>query len=461
MKKNILKRNITALLIVFIVMFAGLITYLGYVSVVFGERWYATPYNPRIQNLKTTVKAGDIEDRTGRKLLYTTDDGKRKYVKGESLRNSIAHIIGDEYGLSYGAQIMYAKYLYGSGTDNITQIAQLFTGEEKKGSDVRLTIDANLCKAAMDALGKYDGSVVVMNYETGEILASVSSPSFDPADMEDFQQGKGTSELVNRAFTGLYPPGSTFKLITAAAMLEHGMQDFTATCSGSTLIDDNVINCTGEHGEVNLEAALEHSCNVFFAEASKELGGAAIKAEAEKFLYNKSLMFGDLVMKDSSYEPGNNATDTAWSSIGQYHDLITPLHACMIAACIANDGEMMEPKLLFNVSSDGVSLYKMSPGVAARPLGNTDVLKKMMETVVKSGTGTAAKIKGVTVAGKTGTAEVDSSGEIPNTAWFVGFIEGEKHPIAIAVVMEKAGSGGKMAAPVAKKVLQKAIDLGY
>lgn len=461
MKKNILKRNITALLIVFVVMFSGLIAYIWYVNAVFGERWFATPYNPRIQNMKTTVKAGNIMDRTGRKLLYTGSGGKRVYIKGESLRESIAHIIGDEYGLSYGAQIMYAKYLYGAGTDSITQIAQLFTGEERKGSDIKLTIDANLCKAAMDALGKYDGSVVVMNYKTGEILASVSSPSFDPADMEDFQEGGGTSELVNRAFSGLYPPGSTFKLITAAALIERGKQDFSAECTGSTIIDGNVVNCTGEHGEVDLEAALEHSCNVYFAQGSEVLGAGAIKAEAEKFLFNRKLMFGDLIMKDSVFETGTNATDIAWSSIGQYHDLVTPLHACMIASSIANDGVMMEPKLLLNVSSDGVSSYNVTPNAAARPLRNTDALKSMMKKVVKSGTGTAAKIKGVTVAGKTGTAEVDSAGKIPNTAWFVGFIEDEEHPIAIAVVMEKAGSGGKMAAPAAQKVLKKAMDLGY
>lgn len=461
MKRNILKRNITALLVVFIVMFAGLIAYLWYVNAVFGERWFATPYNPRIQNMKTTVKAGDIMDRTGRKLLYTGSGGKRRYIKGAPMRESIAHITGDEYGLSYGAQIMYAKYLYGSGTDSITQIAQLFTGGERKGGDIKLTIDANLCKAAMDALGGYDGSIVVMNYRTGEILASVSSPSFDPADMEDFQEGGGTSELVNRAFSGLYPPGSTFKLITAAALIENDKESFTTTCTGSTIINGNVINCTGEHGKVDLEAAIEHSCNVYFAEAAQELGGGAIKAEAEKFLYNRQFMFSDLVMKESVYERGSSAVDTAWSAIGQYHDLITPLHACMIVSSIANDGAMMEPKLLLSVSSDGVSSYTVTPKVAARPLSNTGALKSMMEAVVKSGTGKAAKIKGVTVAGKTGTAEVDSAGRIPNTAWFVGFIEDEEHPIAIAVVMERAGSGGRMAAPAAQKVLKKAIDLGY
>jgi peptidoglycan glycosyltransferase len=460
-KKNILKRNITALLIVFIIMFTGLIVYLGYVNVVYGERWFATPYNPRIQNMKTTVKAGDILDRTGRKLLYTDGDGKRRYVKGGPLRESVAHIIGDEYGLSNGAQIMYAKYLYGSDADSITRIAQLLTGEERKGSDISLTIDADLCKAAMDALGKYDGSIVVMNYKTGEILASVSSPSFDPADMADFKEGGGTSELVNRAFSGLYPPGSTFKLITAAALMEYGKEDYKTSCSGSTVVDGNVIHCTGEHGEVDLEAALEHSCNVYFAQSSQELGGGAIKAEAEKFLFNRQMLFADLVMKESVYEAGSSATDTAWSSIGQYHDLITPLHACMIVSSIANGGIMMEPKLLLGVSSGGVYSYEMSPGVAAKPLSNTDALKEMMETVVKSGTGTRAAVKGVTVAGKTGTAEVDSAGKIPNTAWFVGFIEDEEHPVAIAVVMEKAGSGGKMAAPAAQKVLKKALDLGY
>lgn len=460
MKKNVLRRNIAALLAVFVIMFTGLIVYLGYVNAIYGERWFATPYNPRIHNMKTTVKAGDILDRTGRKLLYTDGD-KRRYIKGESLRNSIAHIVGDEYGLSYGAQIMYAKYLYGSVTDPITRITQLLTGDERRGSDVRLTIDAKLCEAAYAALGKSNGAVVVMNYKTGEILASVSKPSFDPAEMEEFEQGGGTSELVNRAFSGLYPPGSTFKVITAAAMLERGMEDFTATCTGSTTIDGNEITCTGEHGEIGLEEALEESCNVYFAEAAVKMGGEALKAEAEKFLFNRQLMFDDLVMKDSVFEPGGGS-DTAWAAVGQYHDLTTPLHACMIAAAIANDGVMAEPKLLMSVSNGGVSTYRTRPQIAATPLGDTEKLKEMMLSAVKNGTGKKAAIKGHKVAGKTGTAQVNiENGETADNAWFIGFIDEEEHPIAIAIVMEKAGSGGSKAAPVAQKVLKKALDIGY
>lgn len=459
-KKNVLRRNITALLVVFVLMFTGLIVYLGYVNVVYGERWFATPYNPRIQNMKTNVKAGDILDRTGRKLLFTEGD-KREYISGEDQRRAIAHIIGDEYGLSYGAQTIFSKYLYGQG-DTIAQITQLLSGGERQGSDVRLTIDAKLCAAAMDALGGYDGAVVVMNYKTGEILASASSPSFDPADMKEFQEGGGTSELVNRAFSGLYAPGSTFKLITAAALIESGNDGFKTTCTGSTIIDGKEITCTGKHGDVDLNSALTHSCNVYFSEAAVAMGKGALAAEAEKFLYNRPVMFGDVVMKESSYEPGSNDNDLGWSAVGQYHDLITPLQSCMIAACIANDGVMMEPKLLLSVSSDGAASYNLTPAVAATPMSNTDALKSMMENVVKSGTGTKAKVKGVTVAGKTGTAQVSlENGDVVDNAWFVGFIEDAEHPLAIAIVMEKAGAGSSKAAPAASKVLKKAIDLGY
>jgi peptidoglycan glycosyltransferase len=460
-KKNVLRRNIMALLIVFIIMFSGLIVYLGYVNVVYGERWFATPYNPRIQNMKTNVAAGDILDRTGRKLLFTKD-GKREYIEGRKLRESIAHIIGDEYGLSYGAQTIYSKYLYGQGLDTITQITQLLSGEQRKGGDVKLTIDSKLCQKAMDALGGHDGAVVVMNYKTGEIIASVSSPSFDPADMKEFQEGGGTSELVNRAFSGLYAPGSTFKLITSAALIESGNEGFKTTCKGGTEIGGKNIACTGEHGDVDLESALVHSCNVYFAEAAHVVGKGTLAAEAEKFLYNKKTMFSEVVMKDSVYETGGSDNEFAWSAVGQHHDLITPLQSCMIAACIANDGVMMEPKLLLSVSNGGTATYSLTPSVAATPLDNTDKLKSMMVNVVKSGTGKKARIKGVTVAGKTGTAQVQlENGEIGENAWFVGFIEEDEHPLAIAVVMERAGAGSSNAAPAAKSVLARAIDLGY
>ncbi len=463
MKKNVLRRNIRALLVVFTIMFAGLVVYLGYAVFMYGERWFVTPYNPRIQNMETTVKAGDLKDRTGRALLTIDSEGNRKYLEDSDMRESVAHIVGDSYGMTYGAQTMFAKYLFGFDKDTITRIVDLVSGEERRGSDVTLTIDAKLSERALDVMDGNRGAIVVMNYKTGEILASVSSPAFDPTDMKEFLEGGGESELVNRAFSGLYPPGSTFKLVTAAALIDNDLDDFTATCEGSTEIGGKTIKCTGEHGEEDLEDAIRHSCNVYFAQGSQQLGAQKLAAEANKFLFNNDMLFDDVVMNESVFESTDDKTNLAWSSIGQYHDLITPLHACMIAGAIANDGVMMQPKLLYSVNNSLKTTYSLMPRAAATPIGadTAQQLQEMMIAAVKDGTGRKAALKSYSVGGKTGTAEIAAGDGNAEHAWFVGFVDDDEHPLAIAVILEKAGSGGGNAAPVAAKVLAKAIDIGY
>jgi len=463
MKKNRLRNNIRALLVVFTVMFAGLVIYLGYAVIMYGERWFVSPYNPRIQNMETTVKAGDLRDRTGRTLLSIDSEGNREYVKDDDTRLAIAHVVGDSYGMTYGAQTMFAKYLFGFDKDTITRIVDLVSGEERTGSDVSLTIDSELCKSARDAMGDNAGAIVVMNYKTGEILASVSAPSFDPTNMDEFLKGGGDSELVNRAFSGLYPPGSTFKLVTAAALIENGLDGFTTTCNGSTEIGGKTIKCTGHHGKEDLKEAIQHSCNVYFAEAAQELGTQKLAAEANKFLFNNDMLFDDVVMGKSVYESTDDKTNLSWSSIGQYHDLITPLHACMIAGAIANDGVMMEPKLLYTVTNSLKTTVSVTPEAAATPIDSAtaEKLQGFMINAVKNGTGKKAALKNYVVGGKTGTAEIADGETNAEHAWFVGFVDDDEHPLAIAVILEKAGSGGSNAAPAAKKVLTKAIDLGY
>jgi peptidoglycan glycosyltransferase len=458
--KNVLRRNINVLLIVFIVLFTALIGYLWYVTATFGERWFVTPYNPRIQNMQTTVDAGDIYDRAGRELLYTSGES-RKYISDKDRRAAVSHIVGDGFGLTYGAQTNFAKYLYGFDKNTLKRIEDLVSGNERQGNDIVLTIDAKLSEVAYDALDGNRGAVVVMNYKTGEILASVSSPTFDPNDMSLFLEGGGESELVNRAFVGLYPPGSIFKLITAAAMIENDMTGFTTHCDGSIVIDGQEIGCWDEHGDIDFEGAIAHSCNVYFAQATQELSARKINETAQAFLFNKQLLFDDVIMGTSVYEMSGDEVNVAWSAIGQYHDLITPLHACMIAGAIANDGVMMEPKLLKEVVDKDAVTYVFTPAVAARPSSDTVMLKQMMIACVQSGTGRKAAIDGYVIAGKTGTAEITGDEENAEHAWFVGFVDDEEHPIAIAVIMERAGSGASKAAPAARKVLDAALDIGY
>jgi len=454
--KNVLKRNIRILLIVFCVMFTGLTVYLGYMVGVYGERWFVTPYNPRLNRMQANVQPGDILDRTGKQLYYSSG-GKRTYMSGSGQRRAAAHILGDSDGMTYGAQTMFAKYLYGYDQGSVTRIVDLVSGNPRKGSDVMLTIDARLCETAYKALDGNRGAVVVMNYKTGEILASTSSPSFDPLRMEEFLEGGGESELVNRAFSGLYPPGSTFKIVSASALIHNGMADYKATCTGSTQIGGKTITCTGKHGDLDLKGALAQSCNVYFAQAATELGIDAIEREAAKFLFNTELLFDDVIMGQSVFNTALNDADNAWAAIGQHQDLVTPLHACMIAASIANNGVMMEPKLLYSVSGRNM----LAPRAAAAVAADTQALKDMMIQAVKDGTGSAAAIKGVTVGGKTGTAEIEDKDGRAAHAWFIGFIDDDEHLLAIAVVMERAGSGGKHAAPAARRVLRKAIELGY
>jgi peptidoglycan glycosyltransferase len=190
--KNLLRRNIRILLFVFVFMFAGLIAYLAYAEGAYGERWFASPYNPRIQELKA-----DILDRTGLTLVHT-ENGETRYAEDKGMRQAVAHVVGDEYGFAYGAQTMYSTYLYGFDKDTIGKIEDLISGSETAGGNVTLTVDAALCETALSAMGDNKGAVVVMNYETGEILASTSSPTFDPSDMSEFENGGGESELSTR-----------------------------------------------------------------------------------------------------------------------------------------------------------------------------------------------------------------------------------------------------------------------
>jgi peptidoglycan glycosyltransferase len=461
MKKPNIRLNIRISLAVFVVLFVILIGYLGFSVTKYGQTWFSMPYNPRIAEAQENVQPGTIYDRNGVKLAWT-DDGERRYAEDSDTRAAVAHTVGDTKGKTVGAETYYAKYLFGYDKNVLERLNLAVSGEDLSGSDVKLTIDSKLCRYIYRNM-EYNGAVVVMDYKTGEVLASVSKPSFDPLNIPDEEEEEG-SEYVNRVTMGKYPPGSTIKIITASAAVEQGL-DFDYDCTGSVVIEGQNISDSeeGGHGEVDLERAFIESCNPYFGLLSTKLSGTTLEQYAKKFLYNTNFNFSDFMLYSGNFETTSNQGDVAWAGIGQLNDLVTPMQNAMIAASIANGGRMMEPKLLLDVMHEGKSVYTFSSNALAAPVQpeTAQKIKQFMKETVEEGTATSARLDDYTVCGKTGTAEFVEDGETKNHSWFVGFVDDEDHPLAISVILEGAGFGSAHATPLAREVLSYALDKGY
>lgn len=451
--KKKFRRNMRISLGIFIGLFTVLIVYLGYSVIVYGERWFATPYNPRIQH--STAIAGDIMDSSGIRLAWT-EDKKRHYHPEKDVRRAISHVVGDSGGFSMGAETIFAKQLCGVDKDIFSRINDAVSGGSSIGSNITLTIDSALSEYIYDNMNARDGSVVILNYRTGEIIASVSIPTFDPEELLSGEPPEESS-LVDRATMGKYPPGSTMKIVTASAALKANI-DISYTCKALEVIEGQRITCVKKHGKNDLKGAFAKSCNTYFAMLSLELGGDKLSEAAQDFGFNTDFNFSDINLYASSFENSLNKGDIAWAGIGQYKDLITPMHTAMISGAVANGGVMMEPRLLKKVGNESETQPKEYAQVMDS--GAADKLKEYMLEVVNSGTGTSAKlgIKGVSMYGKTGTAEFTEDGKIKNHSWFTGFVDDESHPYAIAVIYEGAGFGSKQAAPSAAKFMKKALE---
>lgn len=469
MKK--LRHNIKIIAALVTCMFIVLSVYFSYSVYFYGGRWFANSNNVRLNDQKQQIVAGDITDRAGL-VLATTNNGERVYPRYNDLRRSVAHVVGDNGGIvANGAETFMAQYLLGFNASVVERVQQLFSPDTPRGDNVQLTIDAELCAYAADFLKRYQaGAIVVLNYETGEILCSTSYPSFDPRDVKaTINSGEDNGAFVNRVTQGLYPPGSTFKIITMASALENitDVANQRYNCTGSLLVDRTTITEASAqvHGLLTMKDAFAQSCNAAFGSLALELGYTRMARTTSAFAFGDNFLFRDMVVYNSQYPTTNQSRDDlAWSGVGQGRVLVTPLHMAMIAGAVANDGVMMEPRMMQSATASngtaraltGARSFKRacSPSTAR-------ILKEYMIACVQSGTGTQARISGQTVAGKTGSAEISDDKSVKTHAWFVGFVDGGEHPLAIAVVVEKGGSGGSVAAPIAQRVLSKAIQMGY
>ncbi|WP_017177828.1 peptidoglycan D,D-transpeptidase FtsI family protein [Actinomyces timonensis] len=368
-----------------------------------------------------------------------------------------------------------------------SRVKALITGASQEGGSVDLTINAQAQQAASNALGGRRGAVVALDPSTGAVLALVSSPSFDPntlashdadtvsAAWDQYSADPG-QPLVNRATGGdLYPPGSTFKILTTSAALRAGKVTTSTSLDAPDSItlpgtSHSLFNYRGEscgNGTVTLSTAFAQSCNTPFAQLAMDVGDDGLAKEAEAWGFGTKDDFS-LPVTASTYPANSSAAETAMAGIGQQSVRVTPLQMAQVAATVANDGKQMKPYLVARTLDADLSVVSTtSPEVARTPIDakTAETLTGLMQEAVSSGTGTTAQVAGVQVAGKTGTAETGSDEGGPVT-WFVGFAGTDinKPSIALAVVIDggqqtsPTATGGSEAGPIAAAVIDAAVN---
>ena len=368
-----------------------------------------------------------------------------------------------------------------------SRVKSLITGQTQRGGSLELTIDPEVQQAAWDALAGRRGSVVALNPSTGAILAMVSSPSYDPNLLASHEDGVAETAyeslsndearpLDNRAIGGnLYPPGSTFKILTVAAGLRTGKINAdsevdapdTLTLPGTNHALSNYASESCGNGRVTLAYAFAESCNTPFAQLAMDVGDDALADEASRWGFGSDLSV-PLPVSHSVYPANDGPAQTAMAGIGQQSVRVTPLMMAMVAATVANDGEQMVPYLISQtLDADLQVVSTTKPTVARTPIDSDTAatLTNLMQETVNSGTGTPAQVAGVSVAGKTGTAQTGSDDGGPIT-WFIGFAGTDiNNPtVAVAVVLDggeqipTTGTGGSVAGPIAASVIDAAVD---
>ncbi len=449
----------------FLLLFISLIGYLAYFNISLRDRILANPYNKRQDTLNEYVIRGDILSRDGAILAHTDvrEDGSenRVYPYG----SMFAHVVGYSVLGRSGLESQLNYDLLSSHNAVVDRIMNEFENKRNPGDTAVTTLDADVQAAAGAALGSRQGAIVAMSPSSGDIYAMLSKPDFDPnsieADWEAIVGNESNSQLLNRALQGLYPPGSTFKIVTALSFMRANpdFENFIFNCEGSLTSGDATIHCSGGniHGEESFESAFANSCNCAFASIGLSLGADSLKSAAEDLLFNKDLPIS-LTNRSGKFSLAADAPDglVMRTAFGQGDTLTTPFHMALIASAVANDGILMQPRLLLSLrSEDGT--WERTEGV--REYGEiirkeeAGELARLMRGVVTGGSGIALSDLPYEVCGKTGSAEyVRPDGSTGTHAWFVGF--SKELDIAFAVLVEDGGSGSEAAVPIARTILE-------
>jgi penicillin-binding protein A len=469
------------------VLFASLLVSTTLIQYVFAADLNARPDNRRTLLSTFARERGEILVGQTAVAKSVPVDDEYKYQRVYDEGRLYAHVTGSYsfFGASGGLEQAENSLLSGS-SDKLfyRRVSDLFTGRRAQGANVETTLDPKVQAAAADGLKGIKGAAVALDPKSGAILAMVSNPTYDPNDLasHDLREVEKNSTalnkdpgkpLLNRSINELYPPGSVFKVVTAAAALSTGEYTENSVLPGPAVLDlpdtsadlpNHDDRACSPSGEVTMTEALAVSCNTAFAYLGMQIGADALQSQAAKFGFGDALSVPMRVTPSSV--PGEmNKPQLAQSSIGQYDVQVTPLQMAMVASGVANRGVVMKPYLVESVIGSDLSVIEsadpqelsqaVTPEVAAQ-------LTRMMEAVVEDGTGKRAQIQGVDVAGKTGTAQHGDGRKAH--AWFISFAPADDPQIAVAVIAEDGGvagseaGGGTVAAPIAKQMMEARLN---
>ncbi len=450
---------------VFVLLFLMLIGRVVWINVFEAEDLRNNINNTKADSNMENVIRGDIRTLNGSVLATTLVDENGNQTRSYPYDNVFAHVVGYASNGKAGLEAEENYDLMSSHSSLLKQIQAGETGEKVQGDRVIVTLDEKLQQTAYYALGSYKGAVVVMEPDSGKILAMVSKPDFNPnyigMEWENLVSDTESSALLNRATQGLYPPGSTFKMVTTLAYLRAHPTDYSSfqwNCEGALTQGDVRITCYGDqvHGLEDLGGAFSNSCNTAFAEIGLELDNTNFRKVAEEFLFNHSLptsmQHSQSVFK---LEKESSTGEQMTTAIGQGGTLVTPLHMALITSTIANGGIMMRPYYVDHVeTNDGTVVKQFDPEIYKKILtpDEAGILTDYMKRTAETGTAAALSGNGYTVAGKTGSAEYEKDGVTGTHSWFCGFAQTTEPHIAVAVIAEDGGTGSATAVPIAKQI---------
>lgn len=469
-KPDYKKQNKIVLIImyVFVSLFALLSIYLCIYVSTHKVEFINNAYNPRQEVLIKKTTRGSIYTRNY-ELLATTniDKASKNETRFYPMHNIFSHVIGYASNGKSGIEGQANYYLINSSQSFSDKVSSDLSNEKYPGDSVITTLDMNLQKVAYTAIGGYNGAVVVSNPKTGEILALVSKPDYDPNDIDtiwdDLIENTESSVLFNRATQGLYPPGSTFKILTLLEYIRENpntYSDYSYYCSGELDVDDGKIICYNhtKHGNVNLIKSLAVSCNSSFGNIGLDLDKNKFQNTLDNLLFNSNL---PLMMNYSvsSIDVKNEKSDieVVRTAFGQGNTLMTPMHLNLITSAIANDGVLMKPYTISKVVNNNfIDIVNFKPEKYDTLLSKEEaqILKEYMSEVVNSGTAKKLKNDVYQVAGKTGSAEFSDFTNITHS-WFTGFAPVDDPQICVTIILENCGTSGTHAVPMAKKIFDE------